>query len=57
MKNRKVARDIFDYWFINQLLKKEVKVDFSGYDKQEVLSELHKLLVKPYWRVIDSWLE
>ncbi len=57
LKNRKVARDMFDYWFINQLLKKEVKVDFSGYDKTQVLRELHKLLVKPYWRLINSWLE
>lgn len=57
LKNRKVARDVFDYWFINQLLKKEVKVDFSGYDKTQVISELHKLLVKPYWRLIDLWLE
>lgn len=57
LKNRKAARDIFDYWFINQLLKKEVKVDFSGYRKTMVLSELHKLLTRPYWRLIDSWLE
>ncbi|MBU0978262.1 MAG: nucleotidyl transferase AbiEii/AbiGii toxin family protein [Patescibacteria group bacterium] len=57
MKNRKVARDIFDYWFINQLLKKEVRVDFSDYDKTKVISELHKLLARPYWRIIDSWLE
>ncbi len=56
LKNRKVARDVFDYWFINQLVKKEVKVDFSGYDKQKALSELHKLLARPYWRVIDTWL-
>lgn len=56
LKNRKVARDVFDYWFINQLLGKEIKVDFSGYDKEQVISELHKLLARPYWRVIDSWL-
>ena len=57
LKNRKAARDVFDYWFINQLLKKEVKVDYSGYDKQAVLSELHKLLAKTHWRLIDLWLE
>ena len=57
MKNRKAARDVFDYWFINQLLKREVKADFSGYDKKNVKSELHKLLAKPYWRLIKSWLE
>lgn len=57
LKNRKVARDIFDYWYIHQLLKKEVKIDLLGYDKRQVKSELHRLLTKPYWRVIDSWLE
>lgn len=57
LKNRKVARDVFDYWYINQLLKKRVKVDFTGFDKKRAKSELHKLLVKSYWRIVDSWLE
>lgn len=57
LKHRKAARDIFDYWYIHQLLKKEVKIDLSGYDKTQVKSELHRLLAKPYWRVVDSWLE
>lgn len=57
LKNRKAARDTFDYWYINQLLKKEVKVDFSGFDKKYAKSELHKLLKRPYWRIVDSWLE
>lgn len=57
LKNRKVARDIFDYWYINQLLKREVKVDFSGYNSKQVKAELHRLLSKPYWKVVDSWLE
>jgi len=57
LKHREAARDIFDYWYINQLLKKEAKIDLSGYDKMLVKSELHRLLAKPYWRVVDSWLE
>jgi len=57
LKNRRAARDVFDYWFINQLLKKEVKPDFSGYDTQQAKGELHRLLPKPYWRLVDSWLE
>lgn len=57
LKNRKAARDVFDYWYINQLLKKEVKADFSGYNKEQTKSELHKLLARPYWRLVDSWLE
>lgn len=57
LKNRKAARDIFDYWYISELLKKEVKVDFKGFNKKEVKAELHRLLAKPYWKVVDLWLE
>lgn len=58
LKNRKAARDIFDYWFINQLLKRrDVKPDFTGHDRRNAKSELHRLLPKHYWRVVDTWLE
>lgn len=56
IKNRKAARDIFDFWFINQLLKKAVKPNFAGYNKEQVKSELHRFLPGNYWRLIDSWL-
>lgn len=57
IKNRKVARDIFDYWYINQLLHKELKPDLEGYDKEHAKAELHRLLARTYWKVVDSWLE
>lgn len=57
LKNRKAARDVFDYWYINQLLKKEVGSDFSGFDREQTKSELHRLLPRHYWRLVDSWLE
>lgn len=57
IKNRKAARDVFDFWYINQLLKREVKSDFAGYDKEQAKSELHRLLPTNYWRLVDSWLE
>ena len=57
MKNRKAPRDIFDFWYINQLLKKEVKPSFEGYDKTHAKAELHRLLPRTYWKVVDSWLE
>ncbi|MBI4097337.1 MAG: nucleotidyl transferase AbiEii/AbiGii toxin family protein [Candidatus Levybacteria bacterium] len=56
MKNRKVARDLFDYWYIHLLLKQEIKVDFQGYDKKRAKSELHRLLPRNFWRVIETWL-
>lgn len=57
IKNRKAPRDVFDYWYINQLLKREIKPSFEGYDKGHAKAELHRLLARTYWRVIDSWLE
>lgn len=57
MKNRKAPRDLFDFWYINQLLKREVKPKFTGYDKAHAKAELHRLLSRTYWRVVDSWLK
>lgn len=57
LKNRNVARDIFDYWYINQLLHKETKPDFSGHNRVRAKGELHKLLPRNYWGPVDSWLE
>jgi len=57
IKNRKAPRDIFDHWYINQILKKEVKPSFEGYDKEHAKAELHKLLARPFWRIVDLWLE
>lgn len=57
IKNRKAPRDIFDFWYINQLLQKQVKPDFKGFDKEHCKAELHRLLPRTYWKVVDSWLE
>jgi len=56
LKRRKASRDVFDYWFISQALGKNKKttIDFSGHDPADVKSELHRLLPKPYWRLIDD---
>lgn len=55
LKNRRVARDVFDYWFVNQLLKKNMPLDLTGYDKELAKAELHRLLPRSYWRVVDTW--
>ena len=55
LKNRRAARDVFDYWFVNQLLKKNVPVDLTGYDRELAKAELHRLLPRSYWRVVDTW--
>ncbi len=57
IKNRKATRDLFDLWYINQLLKIQIKPNFAGYAKKQTKSELHRLLPRNYWRLVDSWLE
>lgn len=56
MKNRRAPRDLFDWWFINQALHREVTPDLSGYNKEHTKAELRRLLPKPQWRLIDLWL-
>jgi predicted nucleotidyltransferase component of viral defense system len=55
LKNRKAARDVFDWWFIHQLLKREVPVDFTGFDREIARSELRRLLPHHYWSLIETW--
>lgn len=55
LKNRKAARDVFDWWFVHQLLKQETKVDLTGFDKETARSELRRLLPRSYWLLIESW--
>jgi predicted nucleotidyltransferase component of viral defense system len=58
LKNRKAARDVFDYWYINQRLNQgEAKPDLKGFSKIQVKDELHRLLPRNYWRLVDLWLE
>lgn len=54
LKNRQAPRDRFDYWFIKQLLGKNISLDFSGINPEQVKSELHRLLPKSQWRLVES---
>lgn len=49
-------RDVFDLWFIGQLLKKPYKMDFGQFDNKEVKRELHRLLAEGARRLIEPWL-
>lgn len=49
-------RDIFDLWFIGQKLGKNTPMDFKNFPRREVISELHKYLSQPDWRLIELWL-
>lgn len=52
----KRVRDIFDLWFLGQILKKPHEMDFSGFRPTEVRRELHKLLALGARRLIEPWL-
>jgi len=54
LKNRNAPRDRFDWWFIKQSLGERVSLDFGGIDPKVVKSEMHRLLPRPQWRVIES---
>ena len=51
----KRIRDIFDIWFIKQSLgEKDIKMDFSGFNKNEVKRELNKLLPISYRELVED---
>lgn len=56
INHRTAARDVFDYWYLNQLFHQDVSLDFSRYDKEAAKSELHRLLPRSYWHLADLWL-
>lgn len=49
-------RDVFDLWFIGQVLKKPVEMDFSQFKASQVKRELHRLLPEGTQRLIETWL-
>ena len=51
----KRIRDVFDIWFIKQNLgDKDIKMDFSGFNKNEVKRELNKLLPVSYRELVED---
>ena len=53
----KRVRDVFDLWFLGQILKKNHEMDFSGFKPGEVKRELNKLLPLGARRLIEPWLQ
>jgi len=51
----KRIRDVFDIWFVKQNLgDKDIKMDFSGFNKNEVKRELSKLLPVNYRGLVED---
>lgn len=49
IQSRKLARDLFDLWFISQKLKKDIDLSEYNFTKKQLKYELHRFLPKNYW--------
>ncbi|MBU0618675.1 nucleotidyl transferase AbiEii/AbiGii toxin family protein [Patescibacteria group bacterium] len=49
-------RDVFDLWFIGQVLKQPAEMDFSQFKANQVKRELHRLLPEGKQKLIETWL-
>jgi predicted nucleotidyltransferase component of viral defense system len=52
----KRVRDIYDIWYIDQILRKHSEMDYSGFDKKTVKREINKLIPLQERKVIEKWL-
>ncbi len=50
-------KDIFDLWFIGQLLKKPTPLEFKDFSKEAVKAELHRMLAQGQRNLIEAWLQ
>jgi predicted nucleotidyltransferase component of viral defense system len=57
LSSRKKARDLFDIWFIGQLLKKEISLPKIELSKMDIKQELNRFLPKNYQRVIPELIK
>lgn len=54
IKERIKARDLFDLWYLGQILKRKITLPKKRFDYQKVKSELNQFLPKNYRRVIKE---
>lgn len=52
----KRIRDMFDLWFLGQIIKKPYRMDFGEFKPGEVKRELYKLFSLGARRLIEPWL-
>ena len=48
--------DVFDLWFIGQMLRKPIEMDFSQFKLDQVKKDLHRLLPQGERKLIETWL-
>lgn len=57
LSSRQKARDLFDVWFLGQLLKKEISLPETKLRKRDIKQELNRFLPKNYQRVIPELIK
>jgi len=57
LSSRKKARDLFDIWFVGQLLKKEISLPKMKLRKTDIKQELNRFLPKNYQPVIPELIK
>lgn len=51
------VRDIFDLWFIKSGRGESPEMNFGNYSVHEVRGDLHRLLPRGKWQLLDRWLK
>ena len=54
LKTRSAPRDLFDVWYLSNILKIPYKAREVNFDKKTLVRDLRKYLPKSYWRVLDT---
>ncbi len=52
-KTREAPRDLFDIWYLSEILKKPYKIPKTKLSKKEIKSELNKFIPKNYQKAVD----
>lgn len=50
------VRDVYDIWFIKQVLGIRLPLDFKGFDKKDIKRDLNKFLNLNDRKLIESWV-
>jgi len=50
------TRDVFDMWFIGQLLGKDITLQLGEFSRKDIKRDLFKLLPKDKQKLIEPWL-
>lgn len=54
LRDRTASRDLFDLWFISQILKRPWTPPKTGFRKHDIRRDLRKYLPPRYWDVIEG---